>query len=441
MAHQSSHCGHGNKVQQPNIIGHIFRDYSEAYIQQYKPNREKIKLIKNIRKCRTPAMGAIVLKCEGCGEKTYIYLSCGDSRCPICQYIKRMQVQHRISLRMLEVPYVHTTFTVPHCLNRLIKQNKKVAYSILYRTAWKTIKKLCGEPDNLGALPGMIAIMHTWGSDMKYHVHLHTLITFGGLNESDQWVYPKRKNKIAPYRKVNATFRHYFIAELEKAIKKAEVKVDDRMLADIEEAKKRNWVVNNGKPKIDTDTMEEYISRYVMKIAVSNSRLTYDEAKKKVYLVHNDYANQKEGEAAPKKVKVFDPLSFIHQFLEHLPPKRFVRLRYYGLHHGITFKRIKGKITKLLKGQSLTVMIIMRILLATLKLKAKVCTHCGGMDFIESSESPDSQWLKNNVRNYDTRAGPKTVKYDPLNNLYTGTGVIVMPKKTETDSQSILLSP
>ena len=254
-------------------MGEIFRKYGEKYIEVYKPDLHQINLIKNIRKCRTPAMGGVMLTCKGCGEQKYIYKSCGDSKCPVCQGIKRMQCQDRISKRMLNVPYVHITFTLPHELNSILKSNPKVLYSLLYQSAWATIKEVCKDPKNVGGLPGMIAILHTWGSDMKYHVHLHTLVTFGGLDEEGNWHYPQRKDRIAGYREMKRVFRKHYLAGLKKLWSKGELKEVPMMEELIKDVEEKAWCIHNTKPQINTENIEEYLSRYIMRIAVSNSRL------------------------------------------------------------------------------------------------------------------------------------------------------------------------
>jgi hypothetical protein len=157
-----SDCTHGNKVPLDYSIGDLFRSYGERYIRIYKPNQQKIKLIRAILVCKTPALGGQVLVCKHCGEKKYIYHSCGHSQCPCCQSIKRLQWQDKVSARMLEVPYVHTTFTLPHELTGLARKNPTTIYGLLMRSAWQTIRKLSQDESNLGALPGMIAVLHTY---------------------------------------------------------------------------------------------------------------------------------------------------------------------------------------------------------------------------------------------------------------------------------------
>ena len=439
MAHSSSYCHHRTKIQYPNSIGEIFRKYGEAYITQYKPDLRAIQLIRNIRKCRTPYMGAILIRCKSCGESKRIYKSCGDSKCPVCQSIKRIKNQDRISNRMLNVPYIHATFTLPHQLNPLLRANPKLLYGLLYRSAWKTIKKVCADPCNVGALPGMIAIIHTWGADMKYHVHLHTLITFGGLNKEGNWHYPKRKNKLARYRQINRIFREIYLKGIEKLVQNKTLKEIPLMKVLLEEVKQKNWVVNNGQPQVNTQNIEEYLSRYINKIAVSNSSLTFNQAKEQVELIHNDYRNQIEGQAAPKKVKVFDPLNFIHQFLQHLPPKYFQRLRYYGLHASAKQAKIKDQIPKKLKRNGTTVRTTMQIIRALLRIELLACDGCGAVEFAKNIEEPDLQWLTKNIRDFNPRASPKKqdIKKSCSNNSLEKSNIIANEKVASQKHQKV----
>ena len=168
----------------------------------------------------------------------------------------------------------------------------------------------------------------------------------------------------------------------------------------------KNWVVNNGLPQADTTIIEEYLSRYIMKIAVSNSRLSMNATKTQVSLVCNNYSLQQKGQPAPKQTKIFDPLSFIHQFLMHLPLKYFQRIRYYGLHAPVTYKRIKDEMPKKLKRMGKTVRTILQIICSLLKDALRACQSCQGLEFEQHTQAPDYNWLAQNVPSYQKRAPP-----------------------------------
>ncbi len=332
--------------------------------------------------------------CDGCGDIKYVYHSCCNSQCPCCQSIKRLQWQDKVSAKMLSVPYVHTTFTLPHQLNGLAKRNPRQLYSLLMRSAWQTIRQLCKDPSNLGGLPGMIAVLHTFGSDMKYHVHVHTLITFGGMTETGEWVWPKRKKKLASYRAMCSTFRNIFLTGLGQLIRSGEVfSITDYTKLEAELRQVR-WVVHNTYPTTNTGLIENYLARYINRVAISSNRLKYIEDQKEVQIIYNNYKAQKSNEAAPKSLHTLDPLTAMDMILQHVLPRYFQKARYYGLHSAITFKRIKGNIPSMLIRNGQTIRTLFQILTELLKLKPYVCEVCGSTDYIKLELAPDTGWLQ-----------------------------------------------
>ena len=176
-----------------------------------------------MRICKTPALGGRVIICKACQSRHYVYLSCGHSHCPLCQSIKREQWVDKLKSELYNVPYVHMIFTLPHELHGLIRNNQKQLYNLLMRSAWKTVKSLCKDTANVGGLPGMVSVLHTFGSDLKYHVHCHCLVTFGGLAEDGQWCYPKRKTKLAKYRTINKRYKNLFLSGLSQLYIKGKI--------------------------------------------------------------------------------------------------------------------------------------------------------------------------------------------------------------------------
>jgi hypothetical protein len=144
----------------------------------------------------------------------------------LCQSKKRIAWQERISGRLLRVPYAHITFTLPSELHSLSRAHPKVMYQLLLKSAWQTIKELAAKEENIGALPGMISVLHTWGSDLKYHPHVHTLVSFGGLDKSYKWKWPKRRKKIAPFRELCRSYRRIFLSKLRDVYSKGLIDFD-----------------------------------------------------------------------------------------------------------------------------------------------------------------------------------------------------------------------
>ena len=155
----TSNTNHADQLsEQKQTIGQLFQDYSEQYIKQFKPRKDQIDLIRSIRICGTPYLGAAKYTCKSCGNEHHVYLHCGNSHCMLCQSFKRMKWQANLSARLYKVPYVHSTFTLPKNLRGLAKRNPKEIYNILFKSAWSSIQKV-GE--KLNCQMGMIAVLHT----------------------------------------------------------------------------------------------------------------------------------------------------------------------------------------------------------------------------------------------------------------------------------------
>lgn len=360
-----------------------------------------------MRICKTPALGGRVIMCDKCKFRHYIYLSCGHSHCPLCQSIKREQWVDKLKSELYQVPYVHMIFTLPHELHGLMRRNQKHLYNLLMRASWATVKKLTKDPTNVGGLPGMVSVLHTFGSDMKYHVHCHSLVTYGGLGSKNQWCYPKRRNRIARYRKINGTYKRYFLEGIKRLYKRG--KIEYHM--SYEEIEKlvidKKWVVHNTPPTIDTAILENYLSRYINRVAISKSRVEYLQCHQKVKILYKDYARQKTGEAAPTGSKEMDPLVFIDQFLQHLLPPYFHKTRRYGLHASPTKKKYAELIPEEIRRHGHTVRSTIEIINQLIKEKPYECAQCKTTTYRIEIVSADRHWIYNQIVGLKMRAPPK----------------------------------
>ena len=406
---QPPDCINANKIPLDRSIGDLFRDYPEEYIRVYKPNMYQIKLIRAIRVCKTPVLGGRMLKCKECGKELYIYHSCGHSQCPICQNIKRAQWQDRLKNRLLQVPYVHAVFTLPKELRRLTKLNPRPIYNLLMRSAWKTVRELSADPDNIGGLPGMVSVLHTFGSDMKFHPHVHCLITFGGLNDEGKWMWPAKKKKLAPFRAICKKFREVFLKDLDKLIEKGKIKYCKEWQKTREAIENKRWNVKNTYPTMDTSLVENYLSRYINRVAISRNRLEYIESQQKVRLTYNNYRKQEKNKVAPKAVKILHPLVAIDQILVHLLPPYFQKSRYYGLHATITYKRMKDKVPESIIRSKKTIRTVFEILYQILKIPPYECKKCGSPDYEIKRVKPDKKWKETFLSFSPARAPPLLV--------------------------------
>mgnify|MGYP006275570905 FL=1 len=260
----------------------------------------------------------------------------------------------------------------------------------------------------------MSAVLHTWGSDLKYHVHLHCLVTFGGYNEQDgKWHWPKRKRKIARYRKLSGKYRAIFLKKLKKLMELGQVDYHQSYEELESSLPKKRWVVNHQWPTAETKVIEEYLGRYICRIGISNKRLSYDNKGQNVCIAYNNYREQKAGQPAPKAYRHMEPLVAIHQILQHQLPKYFQRSRHYGLHAAPTYERLKGRLPSIVKQEGATVRTIIQILRALLQEEPYCCEACSGTDFQEEHLAPDPAYAHYYVLGSAPRSPPVTPQRAP----------------------------
>lgn len=343
-------------------------------------------------------------ECKECGKRKYVYFSCGNSQCPKCQGIKRLQWQDKLANRMLKVPYQHMVFTMPHRLNSLAKDNPSDLYNILMRSAWSSLKECAAEPGNLGALPGVVMVLHTFGSDLKYHVHVHCLVTFGGINTNDEWCWPKRKKKIIPFRQMRRVFRTHFLSQLKKVY--PVLKTREPLSGINESLVKKQWCVHAEPPTTDTKVIEEYLGRYICRIGLSKKKIHYDQVHQHVTLTYNDYRKQKTGKTAPKAQKKLHPLLAIHHILQHVLPPYFQKCRYYGLHASPTYKKHQASIPVHLKRNPQTIRTLFQILNAMLGVEKVQCEGCNSHSFHKITIAADHTWASKQITGYHLRSPP-----------------------------------
>lgn len=328
--------------------------------------------------------------------------------------------QQRLAEKFLAVPYVHIVFTLPHELNTLARLNPRIMYNNIMRSSWLTVKTLSSKEENIGGLPGMVAVLHTFGSDMKYHVHVHSLVTFGGLDQAGNWLWPKRKKKIAPYREMCKEYRAQFLKLLKKQVDQKELRLVNDIDQLLEEVGSKRWNVRNQYPTADTEVLTQYLARYINRIAISKSRLEFLKGKQQtddlVKITYNDYRNQIKGAPAPKAVKTIQPLVAINQFLIHVLPPYFQKSRYYGIHNHRTYESVKDRIPQKLKRNTQTIRILFAIIKYLSGLTPYQCEQCMGTAFDNTTIRPDNNWVFQFITLPNYRGPPKT---QDLNNIKT----------------------
>ena len=296
-------------------------------------SEEQFSAIQCIRSCRTAEMGAHVSECESCHSKFIHYNSCKNRHCPMCQ---AMEVDEWIDLRredVLDSPYFHTVFTVPGLLYPLIYANQKLLYDALYHATNKTLSELSKDTKHFGAKIGYICILHTWGSKLNYHPHIHTIVLGGGLDAKNHWK-DKGNKFFLPVKVMSAVFKRYYLEELKYLYESEKLSFTGgaEKLRNTYEFKSlldklyaMDWVVYSKRTFKGAQEVFKYLGKYTHRIAISNSRILSIDSEN-VTFAAKDY--RVDGKYRPMTIS---GEKFVSRFLLHILPKGFVRIRYYGL--------------------------------------------------------------------------------------------------------------
>ena len=298
-------------------VAHIITRFKDAFLEKYSPCKQVLKVFSHLEQCRTSALGGHMDACSECGAVRVSYNSCRDRHCPKCQGIEReLWIQARKE-EILPVNYFHVVFTLPEELHSLSLANMKAVYNSLFKTAWGTIEKFSG---NQGVQTGMTAILHTWGSNLHYHPHVHCIVPGGGIREDGKWktyenVY-NRKAFLFTVKGMSKVFRAKFMKELTKSVK-IPAPVRKRLF-------EKEWVVYSKAPFKGTDKVVEYLGRYSYRVAISNSRIKQI-TDRHVTFEYKDYKDNRKC-----KMMTLTGEEFLHRFSQHILPAGFVRIRHYG---------------------------------------------------------------------------------------------------------------
>ncbi|WP_026811193.1 IS91 family transposase [Arenibacter latericius] len=284
-------------------------------------NSWQLRTLHALRKCRTASLGGHIDRCNNpsCHRLHLSYNSCRNRHCPKCQGHKKKEWIRAREEELLNVPYFHVVFTLPSALNRLCLYEPKLIYSLLFKISWQVVQGFASNHKFMGATPGMIAILHTWGQNLSLHPHLHCIVPGGGIAQSGKWKYAKNKGKyLFPVKAMSMVFRARFVASLRKEF-------PPQPTAFYENLFKHNWVVYCKRPFLGPAQVVEYLGRYTHKIAISNHRIKSLDTNGVTFTV-KDYRN-----GGRKRLLRLDDAEFIRRFTLHILPKGFIRIRHYGI--------------------------------------------------------------------------------------------------------------
>ncbi len=298
----------------------------------------QLKVMSAIERCRTAALGGHVARCEDCAHEHIAYNSCRNRHCPKCQGAAAKTWLAARQAELLPVDYYHVVFTLPAQISDIAYQNKAVVYGALLKAAAETLITIAQDPKHLGARIGLTAVLHTWGSALTHHPHVHMVVPGGGISpDGERWV-SCRPGFFLPVRVLSRLFRRLFLEKLAAAHGAGRLHFfgDHRCLADarafaayLRPLRKIEWVVYAKRPFAGPEAVLAYLSRYTHRVAIANSRLVaLDGNGVAPGLDPGDYRAKNR---ARHKTMTLEPGVFIRRFLIHTLPDGFHRIRHYGL--------------------------------------------------------------------------------------------------------------
>lgn len=319
-------------------VADIFRDRGPAWRQAHAGHvrLDQLKVMSAIENCRTAALGGHVARCEDCAYTSIAYNSCRNRHCPKCQGAAAKQWLADREAELLPVPYYHVVFTLPARIADIAYHNRAVIYDLLFKISAETMLTIAADPKHLGARIGITSVLHTWGSAMTHHPHVHMIVPGGGISpDGERWV-SCRPGFFLPVRVLSRLFRRLFLERLAALHQAGRLSFfgDDIRLADAQSfaaylapLRKTEWVVYAKRPFGGPEAVLAYLSRYTHRVAIANSRLVaFDQHG--VTFRWKDY--RVEGHDRLKQMTLATD-EFIRRFLIHVLPKGFHRIRHYGL--------------------------------------------------------------------------------------------------------------
>ena len=302
-------------------MSEAIRRFGPSYVEMYRTAPHVREVLRRIRDCRTAAMGGREVACPECGHVHVQWNSCRDRHCPVCQGARREVWLEDRREELLPVHYMHVVFTLPDTLNPWVLGNQREGYAALFRAAWDTLTAFARVQ---GIQLGMTALLHTWGSQLAFHPHLHCIVPAGGRDvktgrwKNLPWVKDGKGTEafLFPVRALSVMFRAKYMAAFTSEVRLPE---DER-----QKCFSQKWVVYAKEPSCGVEHTLEYIARYAYRVAISDRRIQ-QVTDNDVTFEWKDYRD-----GGTKKLMTLDGVEFLRRYAMHMLPKGFFRIRHYG---------------------------------------------------------------------------------------------------------------
>jgi len=291
------------------------------------------KVLEAIARCRTAALGGHRDQCARCGHQVISYNSCRNRHCPKCQTSARDKWLHQRQQELLPVDYYHLVFSLPHTLVPLMWQNKRRLFSLLFQSSAATLLAVAADPKHLGAEIGFLAILHTWGQTLQPHPHIHCVVPGGGLSPDHRHWLSSRFSFFLPVKVLSRVFRGKFVAGLRRAFHRHQLRFYGECLplanqknfaTFLRTLRQQDWIVYAKPPFGGPQHVLHYLARYTHRVAISNHRLL-SVSESQVTFRWKDYAHGNK-----PRTMTLSPQQFLRRFLQHVLPRGFPRIRYFG---------------------------------------------------------------------------------------------------------------
>jgi len=314
---------------QHHELADIVRTFGRGLTSVYSPKPSQLNALSKIARCRTAALGGHEEQCDCCKKTRYSYNSCGDRHCPKCQASKQAVWIEKLLQSTIPIKHYHIVFTVPHCLNKICLDNDRGYYKILFSAVWRTLHSFAYT--RYGVESGAICVLHTWGQNLSLHPHMHCIVPAAGYSLKGKWKNIGTDARyLYPVHQLSSDFKAKFLFSLKRLLKKEQKLAVFAPL--LEKAWQTKWVVHCEPSLAKAEHVIRYLGQYTHRVAITNQRIL-DVSNTHVRFMAKDYRDK-----AIKKPVALEGVEFLRRFCLHILPKRFVKIRRYGIYNH-TIKR------------------------------------------------------------------------------------------------------
>ena len=313
-------------------LADVVRRFGKQLSIQETLSPQQTKALFNIVQCRTASLGGHEEVCDCCGAIRYSYNSCGNRHCPKCLSAKQAAWVEKLIESTLPVKHYHIIFTVPHCLNNICLWDNKMFYNVLFDAVWKTLHSF--GYTHFAVESGAVAVLHTWGQNLTLHPHIHCIVPAAGYAINGTWKsIGTYENYLYSVHQLSQTFRGKFLDSLKRKLRKCNML--DNFDVYIQQAYQKPWVVFSEASMAKSEHVIKYLGQYTHRVAISNQRIL-NITDTHVTFVAKDYRDK-----AQQKPVTLSGVEFLRRFCLHVLPKRFVKIRRFGIYNATTKRHLE----------------------------------------------------------------------------------------------------